>query len=141
MRPVPGRGGEAGAPVGEGDFGGAVGHSVIAQLQVGPVEQVSAGPLTLVVVHIEALGRGSPGQALPEESVDHLGEVEILGVGAWGQDDEGRDVLRGGKVGVGLLVILVRWGSCPRGVAICKGVGGSTSSSPSHGGGRGETWG
>lgn len=135
--PVPGRGGEAGASVGEGDLGGAVGHSVIAQLQVGPVEQISAGPLALVIVHIEALGRGSPGRALPEESVDRLVEVDLLRVGACGQDDEGRDELPGGKVGVGLLVILVRWGSRPRGVAICKGDGGSTSSSPSHGGGQG----
>lgn len=82
LRPVPSQGGEAGAGVGERGLGGGVGHPVAAQLQVGPVEQVSPGPLALLVVQVEALGRGAPRGTLGEDAVDGLVEGEFPGVGA-----------------------------------------------------------
>lgn len=124
MSPVPGRGGEAGTDVGKGGLRGGVGHSVTAQLQVRPVEQVSAGSLVLLIVDIEGLGGRAPRGALREDAVDSLVEGELLGVGACTQelarDGVGREELLGGETDISLMVILVPREGCPSGVAICK---------------------
>ena len=137
LRPVPGQGGEAGAGVGERGLGGGVGHPVAAQLQVGPVEQVSSGPLALLVVQVEALGRGAPRDALGKDAVDSLVEGELPGVRACTQqlvrDGIGREQLLGGETGVGLSVIQVSRQSRPGGVTVYGGDECSTSRDPSCG--------
>lgn len=104
--PVPSRGGEAGTGVGERGLGGGVGHPVTAELQVGPIEQLSTGPLVLLVVDMEALSQGAPWGALCKDAIDRLIEGELPGVRACIQELAGDGIggkeFLGGEVGAGL---------------------------------------
>lgn len=125
VSPVASQGREAGAGVGERGLRGGVGDSVTAQLQVGPIEQISPRFLILLIVHVEALGRGAPRGALRKDAVTRLIEGELSGVGACAQelirDDVGREEPLGGETFIHLLFILVPCESRPCGIAVYEG--------------------
>lgn len=123
--PVASQGREAGAGIGERGLRGGVGDSVTAQLQVGPIEQISPRFLILLIVHVEALGRGAPWGALRKDAVTRLIEGEFSGVRACAQelirDDVGREEPLGGETFIHLLFILVPCESRPCGIAVYEG--------------------